>query len=47
MLTTFIGVQTICVGISAFLTYKSTRKAKTIKLVSKEKGFKYYKAGGF
>lgn len=48
-LTTMIGVQTLCVGITTFLAYKSTKRVSPIKLVSKDKrtGFKHYKTGGF
>ncbi|MBD1379187.1 hypothetical protein [Metabacillus arenae] len=47
MLTTLIGIQTICVGVSAYLAYKTTKKSTKVKLSSNVKGFKYYKAGGF
>lgn len=47
MLTTLIGIQTICVGVSAFLTYKTAKKSKKVKLLSNVKGYKHYKAGGF
>ena len=47
MISTLIGIQTICIGVSAYLTYKTTAKTQKISRVKKEKGFKYYKAGGF
>lgn len=45
-----VGIQTICVGVTAYLAYKSsTNYTVTLKLVSKDKatGFKHYKPGGF
>lgn len=47
MIPTLIGIQSVCIGISAYLTYKSNKKSSNLKRVKKEKGFKYYKAGGF
>lgn len=47
MITTLLSIQGVCVGISAYLTYKSTRKSTKLQRVRKEKGFKYYKVGGF
>lgn len=42
-----IGIQSVCIGISAYLTYKSTRKSVKLQLISKDKGFKHYRTGGF
>lgn len=44
-----VGVQTVCVGITAYLAYKTTKKTVSLKLISKDKitGFKHYKPGGF
>lgn len=47
MITTLIGVQSICIGISAYLTHKSKQNSSKLKRVRKEKSFKHYKAGGF
>lgn len=47
MITTLIGVQSICIGVSAYLAYKSQQKSTKLKRVKSEKGFKHYKAGGF
>ncbi|MGM7720518.1 hypothetical protein [Metabacillus sp. Hm71] len=47
MITTLISLQLACVGVSTYLTYKTTKKSTKIKLSSKTKGYKYYKAGGF
>ncbi len=48
MLTgTLIGIQSVCIGISTYLTYKSSRKSVKLQLVSKGKGFKHYRTGGF
>jgi hypothetical protein len=47
--TALVGIQTICVGITAFLTYRTTRRTVNLKLVNKDKktGFKHFKPGGF
>lgn len=49
MITTLIITQAICVGTSAYLTFKANKKQSSVKLklISKEKDFKHYKAGGF
>ncbi len=48
MLTgTLIGIQSLCIGISVYLTYKSSRKTVKLQLISKDKGFKHYRTGGF
>jgi hypothetical protein len=47
MLTTLVGVQTICIGVSAYLTYRNTKKQIKLKLDPKTKGFKHYRTGGF
>ncbi|WP_299831304.1 hypothetical protein [uncultured Metabacillus sp.] len=47
MITTLIGIQTVCIGVSAYLTYKTRKKSTKVKLTSNDKGYKYYKAGGF
>lgn len=47
MITTLIGVQTICIGTITYLTYKSTKKVSKMKLVKKEGNFKHFMAGGF
>lgn len=47
MITALIGIQTICIGASAYITYRTTKKKIKFKLVEKSKGFKHYRAGGF
>jgi hypothetical protein len=49
IMTALVGVQTICVGVTAYLAYRTTRKTIPLKLISKDKitGFKHYKPGGF
>jgi hypothetical protein len=49
LIGTLVGVQTICVGFTAYLAYKTSKKTVALKLVSKDKitGFKHYKPGGF
>lgn len=46
MLSIFVGIQTVCIGVSSYLTYKSMKKSTKLTKVKGE-GFKYYKAGGF
>lgn len=48
ILTTLIGVQTICMGVSTYYAFKLTKRTAKLSLVKKEKnGFKHYKVGGF
>lgn len=47
MIATLIGVQTICVGVTAYMAMKTTKKTVKLKLMNNEKGYKYYKVGGF
>jgi len=47
MIGALLAVQTICIGVSGYLTYKTKKKSSKIKLSSNTKGYKYYKAGGF
>jgi hypothetical protein len=47
MITALISLQTVCIATSAYITYRTTKKQIKMKLVSNEKGFKHYKAGGF
>lgn len=49
MITALVGIQTVCVGVTAYLTYRTTKRAMGVKLVEKNKrtGYRHYKAGGF
>jgi hypothetical protein len=49
MITTLVGIQTICACVAAYFTYKTSLKAKVkkpkLKVVKKHKnGFKHYRA---
>jgi hypothetical protein len=47
MITTLIGVQTLCVLTSTvFLSYKLTQNKLKLTLVKKQGKFKHYKVGG-
>lgn len=47
LLSSLIGIQTVCVGVTAYLTYRMNNKSTKMKLVQNEKGYKQYKVGGF
>lgn len=47
MITALVSIQSVCVGISAYLVFKSNQKTTKVKKMKTDKGFKYYKAGGF
>ena len=48
MLAVLVGVQTLCVGVTAVLAYRSSKREPKMKVVThKVTKFKHYKAGGF
>lgn len=47
MISTLITIQTICIGVSSYLVYKSNNKSTKLRLKSNMKGFKYYNTGGY
>jgi hypothetical protein len=47
MLTTLLGIQTVCIATSVYMTYRTTKKQIKLKLVSSSKGHKHFKVGGF
>jgi hypothetical protein len=49
MIGIMVGIQTICVGFTTYLTFKSAKRSVELKLVNKDKtsGFKHFKTGRF
>lgn len=49
MIMTLVSLQAVCVGITTFIAFKTSRRADHLKLVKKDKGtgHKYYRPGGF
>jgi hypothetical protein len=49
MIATLVGIQAVCVGLTTFIAFKTSRRTESLKLVKKDKetGFKHFRPGGF